>query len=225
MGLVLVYVVWTLPFMLWMLQGYVRGIPRELEEAAAVDGAGRVQVLTSIVAPLLAPGIVVTTAVRVHLGLERVLLRARAAPVPRQGDAAAPAGAVRRRSRHRPARPAGRGHAARDHPEPRLLRDHPTPADARPARRCGQGMTALAVVPTTKKGKSNEEASRPRRRDAADGCARCRGGAGRQDQANVTNLTFATYVWQPTTVAAVKTIVDCGTRPIRRSRSRSSRST
>jgi multiple sugar transport system permease protein len=60
-GLVLVYAVWALPFVLWMLQSYVRGIPRDLEEAARVDGATRFQVLTSIVAPLLAPGIVVTT--------------------------------------------------------------------------------------------------------------------------------------------------------------------
>ena len=60
-GLVLVYAVWALPFVLWMQQSYVRGIPRELEEAARVDGATRLQVLTSIVAPLLAPGIVVTT--------------------------------------------------------------------------------------------------------------------------------------------------------------------
>jgi len=46
---------------LWMLQSYVRGIPRELEEAARADGATRFQVLTGIVAPLLLPGIVVTT--------------------------------------------------------------------------------------------------------------------------------------------------------------------
>ena len=60
-GLVLVYVVWALPFVLWMLQSYVRGIPRDLEEAATVDGATRVQILVGIVAPLLAPGVVVTT--------------------------------------------------------------------------------------------------------------------------------------------------------------------
>jgi multiple sugar transport system permease protein len=59
-GLVFVYVVWTLPFILWMLQSYVRGIPRELEEAAMVDGASRLQVLRTVIAPLLAPGIVVT---------------------------------------------------------------------------------------------------------------------------------------------------------------------
>jgi multiple sugar transport system permease protein len=60
-GLVLVYAVWALPFVLWMLQSYVRGIPRDLEEAARVDGATRLQILVSIVAPLLAPGVVVTT--------------------------------------------------------------------------------------------------------------------------------------------------------------------
>jgi multiple sugar transport system permease protein len=60
-GLVLVYVVWSLPFVLWMLQGFVRSIPRELEEAAAVDGAGRLQVLRRVVVPLLAPGVVAST--------------------------------------------------------------------------------------------------------------------------------------------------------------------
>ncbi|MFF7039834.1 carbohydrate ABC transporter permease [Streptomyces massasporeus] len=59
-GLALVYVVWALPFALWMLAGYVRAVPPELEEAAAVDGAGRVRTLVSVTAPLLAPGIVAT---------------------------------------------------------------------------------------------------------------------------------------------------------------------
>jgi multiple sugar transport system permease protein len=59
-GLIMVYVVWALPFALWMLVGYVRAVPTELEEAAAVDGAGRLRTLVSITAPLLAPGIVAT---------------------------------------------------------------------------------------------------------------------------------------------------------------------
>ncbi|MER6419549.1 carbohydrate ABC transporter permease [Streptomyces sp. NPDC001137] len=59
-GLTLVYVVWALPFALWMLAGYVRAVPAEVEEAAAVDGAGRVRTLVSVVAPLLAPGIAAT---------------------------------------------------------------------------------------------------------------------------------------------------------------------
>lgn len=60
-GLVLIYVVWILPFALWMLQGYVRDLPPDIEEAATVDGASRVQILRSIVFPLLLPGIVATT--------------------------------------------------------------------------------------------------------------------------------------------------------------------
>ncbi|WP_353647587.1 carbohydrate ABC transporter permease [Nakamurella sp. A5-74] len=59
-GLVLVYVVWALPFTLWMLQGYVSAIPRDLEEAAATDGASRGQVLLRVIFPLLAPGLVAT---------------------------------------------------------------------------------------------------------------------------------------------------------------------
>ncbi|WP_330172915.1 carbohydrate ABC transporter permease [Streptomyces sp. NBC_01498] len=59
-GLILVYVVWSLPFALWMLVGHVRSVPAELEEAAAVDGAGRLRTLVSVVAPLLAPGIAAT---------------------------------------------------------------------------------------------------------------------------------------------------------------------
>ncbi|MEW2131267.1 carbohydrate ABC transporter permease [Streptomyces sp. NPDC005435] len=59
-GLVLVCVVWSLPFALWLLVGQMRTVPVELEEAAAVDGAGRVRTLVSVTAPLLAPGIVAT---------------------------------------------------------------------------------------------------------------------------------------------------------------------
>ncbi|WP_378148178.1 carbohydrate ABC transporter permease [Cnuibacter sp. UC19_7] len=60
-GLVLVYTVWSLPFALWMLQGYVAGIPAELEEAGAMDGASRIRILRSIVLPLLGPGLVATS--------------------------------------------------------------------------------------------------------------------------------------------------------------------
>jgi multiple sugar transport system permease protein len=59
-GLILVYLVWSLPFILWMLQSYIRAIPHDLEEAAAVDGARRIQIVIHVIAPLLAPGVVVT---------------------------------------------------------------------------------------------------------------------------------------------------------------------
>lgn len=60
LGLILVYVTFTMPFTLWMLQGYVAAIPVELEEAAEMDGANRVTILRRVVLPLLAPGLVAT---------------------------------------------------------------------------------------------------------------------------------------------------------------------
>lgn len=56
-GLVLVYVVWDIPFVLWMLQGYVKEIPIELEEAASIDGASRTQIIYKIIMPLLMPAV------------------------------------------------------------------------------------------------------------------------------------------------------------------------
>jgi multiple sugar transport system permease protein len=60
LGLTIVSAVYALPFGLWMLQGYVASIPPDLEEAGAMDGAGRLRVLVSIVLPLLRPGLVAT---------------------------------------------------------------------------------------------------------------------------------------------------------------------
>ena len=61
LGLILVYTVWSLPFALWMVQGYIAGIPVELEEAGAMDGASRITILRVIILPLLAPGLVATS--------------------------------------------------------------------------------------------------------------------------------------------------------------------
>jgi multiple sugar transport system permease protein len=60
-GLIVIYSVWSLPFALWMLQGYIGGIPPELEEAGAMDGASRPRILRAIVLPLLMPGLVATS--------------------------------------------------------------------------------------------------------------------------------------------------------------------
>lgn len=56
-GLALVYVVWSLPFVLWMLHGYMKGIPIELEEAAIMDGATQTQIVYRILMPVLLPAI------------------------------------------------------------------------------------------------------------------------------------------------------------------------
>ena len=59
-GLTIVYVATVLPFTIWMLRGFVNGVPQELEESAMVDGCTRQQAFRLITLPLLAPGLVAT---------------------------------------------------------------------------------------------------------------------------------------------------------------------
>jgi multiple sugar transport system permease protein len=56
-ALVVVDVTFAAPFAVWMLQAFFKSIPVELEEAAALDGAGRIQTILKIFMPLAAPGI------------------------------------------------------------------------------------------------------------------------------------------------------------------------
>jgi multiple sugar transport system permease protein len=56
-GLILVYLTFSLPLSTWLLQGYFRGVPRELEEQGMIDGLTRFGALIRIVLPLSAPGI------------------------------------------------------------------------------------------------------------------------------------------------------------------------
>jgi multiple sugar transport system permease protein len=57
LSLILTYPTFLIPFCTWLLMGYFRGIPRELEEAALVDGASRLQAMVRVVIPLALPGI------------------------------------------------------------------------------------------------------------------------------------------------------------------------
>jgi arabinogalactan oligomer/maltooligosaccharide transport system permease protein len=59
-GLTLVYATTAVPFCVWMMKGYFDTIPKELEEAALMDGAGRWTLFTRIVLPLARPALVVT---------------------------------------------------------------------------------------------------------------------------------------------------------------------
>lgn len=56
-SLLITYMSFALAFAVWMLKGYFDGIPREIEEAALIDGASRLQVLWRIILPLSIPGI------------------------------------------------------------------------------------------------------------------------------------------------------------------------
>lgn len=59
-GMILVYCTFNLPFAIWTLRPTLDGIPRELDEAAFVDGASAWKVITEIVFPLARPGLAVT---------------------------------------------------------------------------------------------------------------------------------------------------------------------
>lgn len=59
-GLVVAFLTITLPFATWMLKGFMDGIPRELDDAARVDGASRLGIFFRIILPLALPGVVAT---------------------------------------------------------------------------------------------------------------------------------------------------------------------
>ncbi|PNG22211.1 carbohydrate ABC transporter permease [Streptomyces cahuitamycinicus] len=60
-GLIITYLTFILPFTVWTLRGFIVNIPKELEEAAMVDGCSRTGAFLRVVFPLLAPGMVATS--------------------------------------------------------------------------------------------------------------------------------------------------------------------
>jgi N,N'-diacetylchitobiose transport system permease protein len=60
-GLILIYAAQALPISIWLLRNFVAAVPRDLEEAAAIDGAGPLRVFWRILFPLVAPGLVATS--------------------------------------------------------------------------------------------------------------------------------------------------------------------
>jgi len=59
-ALIFSYLIFTLPFTVWVLTGFMRALPADLEEAAYVDGATPLQVFYKVLLPLIAPGLVTT---------------------------------------------------------------------------------------------------------------------------------------------------------------------
>jgi len=136
-GVIIVYITAVLPFSVWTLRGFILGIPKDLEEAAMVDGSTRLGAFVRILLPLVAPGLVATSGVRVHHELERVHLRAHPAerPVEADGDGLAVV-LPRLEPAYRLGRPDGRLHADRD-PGRRLLPARPAQDRLRADRRGG----------------------------------------------------------------------------------------
>ena len=60
-GVIVTYLTFSLPFCVWMLRGFIVGIPKDLEEAAMVDGSTRLGAFVKILLPLVAPGLVATS--------------------------------------------------------------------------------------------------------------------------------------------------------------------
>jgi N,N'-diacetylchitobiose transport system permease protein len=60
-GVVITYMTFVLPFSVWTLRGFLLAIPRELEEAAMVDGSSRLGAFVRILLPLIGPGLVATS--------------------------------------------------------------------------------------------------------------------------------------------------------------------
>ena len=60
-ALVLIYFIFTLPFTVWTLRGFINGIPEDLEQAAMVDGCSRWKAFWKVTFPLLGPGLVATS--------------------------------------------------------------------------------------------------------------------------------------------------------------------
>jgi N,N'-diacetylchitobiose transport system permease protein len=60
-GVIIVYISAVLPFSVWTLRGFILGIPKDLEEAAMVDGSTRLGAFVRILLPLVAPGLVATS--------------------------------------------------------------------------------------------------------------------------------------------------------------------
>ncbi|TXT43868.1 MAG: binding-protein-dependent transport system inner membrane protein [Spirochaetes bacterium] len=62
MALILSYTTFTIPFSIWLLNGYLSDLPQSLEEAAMVDGANRAQAFLKIILPMMMPSIIATGA-------------------------------------------------------------------------------------------------------------------------------------------------------------------
>lgn len=57
-GLVVIYISFTLPMLTWLMMGFFESVPKELDEAAMIDGCSRFRTFTQIILPLTAPGLV-----------------------------------------------------------------------------------------------------------------------------------------------------------------------
>ena len=90
-SLVLVYPTITIPVSVWLLIGFLKAIPRDVEEQAMVDGYSRLAAFVRVVLPLAFPGIVAVVVFAFTLTRQRVHLRPGLHLTDRREDVSAPA--------------------------------------------------------------------------------------------------------------------------------------
>ncbi len=130
-GLILAYVALNVPFTIWLIDGFFRQVPKDLAEAAQIDGCTRWQAFWQVEFPLAGPGIASAGDLRLPDLVERVRAGLAADPLDQLQDAAGRPARLHRRVHHRLARHVRAG-GGDDHPgaHPHL---HRAEAPRRPA--------------------------------------------------------------------------------------------
>ncbi|MDY4610560.1 MAG: carbohydrate ABC transporter permease [Sphaerochaetaceae bacterium] len=72
-GLILTYMTFSLPFSIWMMKSYFHSIPKELEEAAYIDGCGYLKTLFRIIYPVARPGVIAVAIYSFFVGWEEIM--------------------------------------------------------------------------------------------------------------------------------------------------------
>ena len=72
-GLIITYMTFALPFSIWMMKEYFHSVPKELEEAAYIDGCGYLRTLFRIVYPIARPGVIAVTIYSFFVGWEEIM--------------------------------------------------------------------------------------------------------------------------------------------------------
>ena len=144
-SLIITYLVFTLPFTVWVLTSFFQALPKELEEAAYVDGASPLETLYKVMLPLIAPGLVTTGLLAFINAWNEFLFAVSFTPDARQTHRAAGDFPVQHQHGRRIRNSLGhdhgrhrRGHRAAD----RAGADFPEPHHFGPDGRRGEGLAA-----------------------------------------------------------------------------------
>ena len=139
-GLILVYAAQALPVSIWMLRNFVATVPRELEEAAAVDGAGPFRIFWRVLFPLVVPGLIATSVFSFITAYNEFIVALTFLGQAHGLHAADLRDVLLRPRRRGVGADHGRVHPVH-HPGGGVLPARAAPDDRRPGRRGGEGVT------------------------------------------------------------------------------------